>query len=155
MGPELALRLTRACDNIVGIKDTIDVVAHTRRLILEVKGHRPDFAVIAGYDEHLLNTLALGGDGGIPATANFAPQLACGLYRAFRDGDFPTAFAAHRAIAALAPIYEIETPFFAVIKEAIRRTGLDISGAVLPPARPLTPELAARVGEVLKAAGIA
>ncbi len=152
VGPEIVLELTRHCPNIVGIKDTVEQIAHTRRLILEVKGVRPDFLVFSGFDEQTLNTLALGGDGGIPATANFAPQFACGLVAAFSRGDYAEAFKMHRAIAALSPIYDIETPFFAVIKESIRRIGVDISTAVLPPGRKLTPEAVDKVVQALRTA---
>ncbi|MDR3535403.1 MAG: dihydrodipicolinate synthase family protein [Acetobacteraceae bacterium] len=154
VGPDMALALTRRCENIIGIKDTVEQIAHTRRLIQEVKSVRPEFLVFAGFDEQVLNALILGGDGGIPATVNFAPQLGCGLFAAFTRGDYAAAFEKHRAIAGLAPIYDIETPFFAVIKEAIRRTGLDISPAVLPPGRPLTAEATDKVVQVLHANGL-
>lgn len=152
MSAETVTALTRACENIVGMKDTVPEIAHTRQILLEVRQARPDFMVFPGFDEQILTGLALGVDGAIPAISNFAPQIVCGLYAAWQAGDFPKAVAMHRAIAALAPIYDIETPFFAVIKEAIRLTGLDISTAVMPPARPLSPEARAQVSQILKAA---
>lgn len=155
IAPETIIALARSCENIVGLKDTVAEVAHTRAVLLETAKVRPDFMVFTGADEQMLTALALGAAGAIPGTSNFAPQFACGLYRAFRAGDFATALAMHRAIAALSPIYEIETPFFPALKEAIRLTGLDISTAVMPPARPLTTEAAARVKHLLAECGLA
>ncbi len=54
-------------------------------------------------------------------------------------------------LRAIAAIYDIETPFFAVIKEAIRRTGLDISTVVLPPGRLLSGEATGEPGQLLHA----
>src|SRR5476649_1130587 len=71
---ELVKRLAQDCPNIVGIKDTVDCMSHIRLLILEVKAVRPDFLVFCGFDEYMLDTLLLGGDGVIPATSNFAPE---------------------------------------------------------------------------------
>lgn len=35
--------------------------------------------------------MLLGGDGAITASANFAPELSVGIYRAWREGDLATA----------------------------------------------------------------
>ena len=60
----------RSYYDIVGIKDTVDCMSHIRRLVFEVKGARPDFMVFSGFDEYVLDTLMIGGDGVIPATSN-------------------------------------------------------------------------------------
>ncbi|PVA00870.1 dihydrodipicolinate synthase family protein, partial [Acinetobacter nosocomialis] len=60
--PETVTRLALQNENIVGIKDTIDSVAHLRSMIHTVKGAHPHFTVLCGYDDHLFNTLLLGGD---------------------------------------------------------------------------------------------
>lgn len=70
--PETVTRLALQNENIVGIKDTIDSVGHLRMMINTVKSVRPSFSVFCGYDDHLLNTMLLGGDGAITASANFA-----------------------------------------------------------------------------------
>lgn len=71
--PELVALLAAEEPNIVGIKDTVDNISHIRSIINLVRPRRPDFIVFSGYDEYLLDTLLLGGNGGIPATFNFAP----------------------------------------------------------------------------------
>lgn len=145
----LIKRLALECPNIVGIKDSVVSVTHTREIIVEVKSQRPDFMVFCGFDEHLLNTLALGGDGAIPACSNFAPKILCGLYQAFRAGDYAKAIELHREVGKLASIYGIDTPFYGVIKEAIRQSGVDISTAVLPPSVPISPAGQQKVAEFL------
>ncbi|MDR2787993.1 MAG: dihydrodipicolinate synthase family protein [Candidatus Accumulibacter sp.] len=146
---ELVGRLAADCPNIVGIKDTVDCMSHIRRLILEVKGARPDFMVFTGYDEYMLDTLMIGGDGAIPATSNFAPEITCGIYRAFRERDFDAAQNLLKRLAILQRIYSTDVPFTGLIKEAIRLTGLDISTTALSPA--LAPDEAtrARLAEIL------
>jgi 4-hydroxy-tetrahydrodipicolinate synthase len=155
LSPALVKDLALACENIVGIKDSVEAIAHTRQIILEVKPLRPDFMVFSGYDDQLLNTLVLGGDGGVPGTANFAPEVACSLYQAFKRQDYAAMFAAHRRIAALSAIYGVDTPVFSAVKEAVRMAGVNITDAVLAPARGLDAQGRAHVAAILKSAGIA
>lgn len=138
--PEFILKLVEAHPNIMGIKETVVAVGHTREIILKVKQIKPDFAVFSGYDDHLLNTLSLGGDGSIPATANFAPEFSVGIYQAFKQGDYQKAIELHRRLAYLPLLYKLDSPFVGVVKEAIRLRGIEVSTHVLAPARPLSEE---------------
>lgn len=153
--PAFVKRLVDANPNIVGLKDTIDSVAHLRDMVDVVKGAHPDFSVFCGYDDHLLNTLLLGGDGAISASANFAPNVSTGIYRAVRQGDLATATALHRTILQLPRIYKVDVPFVGVVKEAMKACGLPICSYSLPPAAPLSEEKIAVVRRVLTDAGIA
>ena len=151
---ELIARLAEH-PNIRGLKDSVTEVAHTRRVILEVGTKHPDFAVFSGFDEHVLNNLALGGAGGIPGTANFAPQFICGLYKAFREGDFVRAHELHRVVAALSNVYAIETPYFGTLKEAARLCGLpDLPTHVLRPSQPLSEQGKAKLRALLESCGL-
>lgn len=151
---ELIARLAEH-PNIRGLKDSVAEVAHTRRVILEVGTKHPDFAVFSGFDEHVLNNLALGGAGGIPGTANFAPQSICGLYKAFREGDFARAHELHRVVAALSNVYAIETPYFGTLKEAARLCGLpDLPTHVLRPSQPLSEQGKAKLRALLESCGL-
>lgn len=149
IGIEVITRLAREVPNIVGIKDTIDNISHTREIINRVHAFRPDFIIFSGYDEYMLDTLLLGGHGGIPATFNFAPQITRGIYEAFLAKDMNTAQALQQQLAKLSPLYALEQPFFGVIKTAIKLSGLDISTAVVPPALPLNDEKTAQVKNIL------
>ena len=91
IGLDIITRLAKEVPNIVGIKDTIDNISHTREIINRVHTFRPDFIIFSGYDEYMLDTLLLGGHGGIPATFNFAPTITRGIYQAFLDNDLEKA----------------------------------------------------------------
>lgn len=78
----------KAYPNIVGIKDTVDTAGHIREMILIVKAEKPEFSVLCGFDDHIWNTLSLGGDGVISASGNFAPELTLGIYHAFQEKKF-------------------------------------------------------------------
>ena len=151
---ELVGRLAADCPNIVGIKDTVDCMSHIRRLIFEVKGARPEFMVFSGFDEYMLDTLMIGGDGVIPATSNFAPEITCGIYRAFCEQDFPTAQRLLKRLAILSRMYSIDVPFTGVIKEAIRLCGLDIPIAALAPASAPDEATKSQLQAILAQAGV-
>ena len=149
IGLNVITRLAREVPNIVGIKDTIDNISHTREIINQVHCFRPDFIIFSGYDEYLLDTLMLGGHGGIPATFNFAPNITRGIYQAVQQNDLATAKALQQQLSGLSPLYALEQPFFGVIKTAIKLSGVDISTAVVPPALPLNEEKTAQVKNIL------
>ena len=151
---ELVKRLAQDCPNIVGIKDTVDCMSHIRLIILEVKAIRPDFLVFCGFDEYMLDTLLLGGAGVIPATSNFAPEITCGIYKAYCAGDFPALQTLMPRLAALSKIYSIDTPFAGLIKEALRMTGSDISTSVSAPATQPDAAMKLRLQKILERAGV-
>ena len=151
---ELVKRLAQDCPNIVGIKDTVDCMSHIRLIILEVKAIRPDFLVFCGFDEYMLDTLLLGGAGVIPATSNFAPEITCGIYKAYCAGDFPAIQALMPRLAALSKIYSIDTPFAGLIKEALHMTGSDISTSVSAPATQPDAAMKLRLQKILERAGV-
>lgn len=151
---ELITRLAHDIPNIIGIKDTVDNISHIREIINTVRPVRPDFVVFSGYDEYMMDTLVMGGNGGIPATANFAPQLTCGIYRAWCEKEYETMFNLQRRLSALSTIYSLDTPFFGIIKKAIQLSGIDISVEVMPPVLPANDEKIASLKKVLHRAGL-
>lgn len=152
--PAIVKRLVLANDNIVGIKDTIDSVGHLRAMINTVKAVRPDFSVFCGYDDHLLNTLLLGGDGSITASVNFAPDLSVGIYRAWQQNDLATAATLNKKLLQLPSIYALETPFVSLIKYAMQCVGLPVNTYCLPPILEASEEAKAQVRELLAAQGM-
>lgn len=154
LSADFVLKLVEAHPNIIGIKDTIDSIGHIREMILKVKEKHPDFSVFCGFDDHLLNTLQMGGDGTISASANFAPQLSVGIYQSFNNGDLKNAMRLHQQLAILPSIYKIDSPFVNCVKEATKICGLDISTYVLPPSRELSAEKKKQVEEILKIAKV-
>lgn len=98
----------------------------------------------------MLDTLLLGGHGGIPATFNFAPNITRGIYQAVMENDLDKARYFQQQLAKLSPLYTLEQPFFGVIKTAIKLSGLDISTAVMAPALPLSDDKVAVVKAILE-----
>ncbi|MBM7573590.1 dihydrodipicolinate synthase family protein [Aquibacillus albus] len=154
LSPDFVLSLIQQYSNIVGIKETVDSIGHIREMILKVKKEYPNFSVLCGYDDHLVNTLSLGGDGAISASGNFAPQLTIGIYQAFQEGDLTKMVELHQQLAFIPLMYKLDSPFVNVIKEAIKLTGPDISTHVLPPAQMLSFEKKARLKEILRKASL-
>ncbi|AMO50754.1 Dihydrodipicolinate synthase-like [Enterobacter sp. FY-07] len=152
--PETVKRLALQNENIVGIKDTIDSVGHLRAMINTVKAVRPEFAVFCGYDDHLLNTLLLGGAGAITASANFAPDLSVGIYNAWRNDDLATAAMLNKKLLQLPSIYSLETPFVSLIKYAMQCVGLPVETYCLPPILEASEEAKEKVHALLMAQGI-
>lgn len=152
--PDVVKRLVLQNENIVGIKDTIDSVGHLRAMINTVKAVRPDFSVFCGYDDHLLNTLLLGGDGSITASVNFAPELSIGIYRAWQEGDLAHAATLNKKLLQLPAIYGLETPFVSLIKHAMQCVGLPVETYCLPPILEASDEAKEKVRSLLVAQGI-
>ena len=152
--PALVKTLADSRSNIIGIKDTIDSVGHLRTMINTVKSVRPSFSVFCGYDDHLLNTMLLGGDGAITASANFAPDLSVGIYRAWREGDLATAATLNKKLLPLPAIYALETPFVSLIKYSMQCVGLPVETYCLPPILEASEEAKDKVHVLLTAQGI-
>ncbi|MEZ0119175.1 UNVERIFIED_ORG: dihydrodipicolinate synthase/N-acetylneuraminate lyase [Heyndrickxia coagulans] len=152
LSPDFVLKLVDHYENIVGIKETTDQAGHIREMILKVKNKHPHFSVFAGFDDHLLNTLALGGDGAIGSSFNFAPELGVGIFEAFKNNDLERAVRLHKQLAYLPLIYKLDTPFINVVKEAVKLRGVDIDTSVLPPVYRLEEEKIDQLKELLRQA---
>ncbi|WP_419786760.1 dihydrodipicolinate synthase family protein [Pseudodesulfovibrio sp.] len=153
LNPALVTRIAKNCPNVVGIKDTVDCISHIRDLIFQAKGARPDFKVLCGFDEYLFSTLALGGDGGIVGTSNFAPEITCGIYKAFQEKDMDALSELLPRLSVLSQLYALDTPFSWLLKEAVRVTGSDIPTGVASPASEPVEEVKQRFSAILKQAG--
>ncbi|ASJ12276.1 dihydrodipicolinate synthase family protein [Thermococcus thioreducens] len=129
----LIKRLALEYSNIAGVKETIDSVNHVRDVILEVKGERKDFRVFTGLDQHFLNTLILGGDGGIMACANFAPEIHLAVWKAFQEKRFEDALGYARRLAKLSKVYDMASSFGSAIKLAMSVRGFSIKPVLRPP----------------------
>ncbi|MBO8137316.1 MAG: dihydrodipicolinate synthase family protein [Desulfotomaculum sp.] len=134
LSANLVAKMAKEIPNIVGIKDTIDSIAHIRELVLTVKEVNPDFSVLAGFDDHLLNTLAMGGDGAIPGTSNFAPEISVGVYKNFIAGQYDEALKLNKMLIHLSRIYSLDLPAIGVIKEGLKLRGVPVSTYVRQPA---------------------
>lgn len=142
---ESVLALSRI-DNIIGLKDSAGNLDFTRRVIEETGD---DFAVLIGRDNLILDALRAGAAGAIASTANIAPRISVGIYRAFVAGDLDEARRRQDELVPLRALLEKAT-FPVVLKEGMRMAGVE-GGYCLAPAgelaEPYRSELAAYVAE--------
>src|SRR5688572_22701832 len=96
LSPSLVARVAGECPNVVGLKDTVTEYSHTVNVLREVKPGRPDFSVLAGFEDLILPSVLAGGDGSICGLANVAPELFVGMVRCAQNGELEEAVQMHR-----------------------------------------------------------
>jgi 2-dehydro-3-deoxy-D-pentonate aldolase len=140
LSPSLVARVAGECSNVVGIKDTVTVYAHTVAVLQEVKAARPGFTVLSGWEDLIFPSLLAGADGSICAFANVAPELFVDLVRSTYEGDLDRAARLHRRVLKLVTLGVYSDPPIGAIKLAMGILGVPISPAVRGPALPATDE---------------
>jgi 4-hydroxy-tetrahydrodipicolinate synthase len=134
--PATVLEIRRACENVVGIKETTKDFEHFSH-VLKLCG--ADFLVWSGIELLCLPLLALGGAGYISALANLAPRSVADLYRAWDEGRVGEAQRIHYALHPLAELLFVETNP-APAKWVLQEAGKLPSGTVRSPLIDLTDE---------------
>ena len=79
-------RLALDCPRIVGTKDTSKDMCRFQQTLQEIKGQRPDFAVLIGWEELLCTAMFMGADGGTLSSGGVAPEVVMKLYNEARAG---------------------------------------------------------------------
>ena len=136
---------------VVGIKEGGWEVNRYDALRRQVRARRPDVAVMASGDEHLMACMAHGSDGSMVSLADIVPGDILALDAAMRRSDLAAARATHDRIEPLADaIYGQPPPGRATvrIKWCLQALGRIPCAAVRPPAGPVEGAEA----EVLRAA---
>lgn len=117
-------RLVKNHENIVGIKDTIGGVDHTRELVKKVKPLRPEFKIYSGFDDNFAHNALCGGDGCIAGISNLFPELTSAWVGAFNRGDLGKTGRIQGVIDKLMDIYAVGKPFVPFIKQALYEEGI-------------------------------
>lgn len=133
IAPDVVRRLAADFANIVGIKDTISGMDHTRELIKAVRPVRPDFLIYSGFDDNFAHNVLSGGNGCIAGLSNVYPQLAAAWASAARAGDFGAVQRLQQKIDALMDVYAVGKPFVPFIKQALVLKGIIASAAATAP----------------------
>jgi 4-hydroxy-2-oxoglutarate aldolase len=120
LGTERILRLAGHA-NIAGLKDSSGDIARLPRLRQQLG---PDFVLLAGAGEKLVDALEAGADGAIAALANLAPHTSAGIRRAWLERLADQARQLQRTIA---PLGEALSAGYGVpgLKAALRLLGYD------------------------------
>jgi dihydrodipicolinate synthase/N-acetylneuraminate lyase len=112
--PETIRQLTHL-EGIVGLKDSSGDVNYYRQLV-DVAKARPDWRVFVGPESLLVETLRLGGHGGVNGGAQIDPRLLVGLYDATVRGDTATVERLQARLTKLGEIYRVGRHASTVIK---------------------------------------
>lgn len=152
--PEVILGLVRRHKNIVGIKDTVGTMGHTRAIIQAVKREFPEFLVYSGFDEFFAHNVLSGGDGCIAGLSNFAPAVAAGFAGAARDNDLPAMQAYQQKIDSLMAIYDVAEQFIPIIKKAMVLCSVEMDPACAAPLLSADENETEKIREILKQAEI-
>jgi len=127
VAPELAARLVDKHENIVGYKDTVVDVAHTRRVIDAVSPIRSEFLAYSGFDENLAHNILAGGAGTIGALSNLVPATCVAWTGAINAGDWNEVARYQRIIDRLMALYDISQPFMSTFRYALHLVGFDMN----------------------------
>ena len=151
---ETVLALAKIHPNIVGMKDTISGMDHTRELIKVVKSHIPGFEIYSGFDDNFAHNVLAGGDGCIGALSNVVPEVCAAWVRAFREDDLAGIAKGQQIIDRLMDLYTVRSPFLPVIKEACRLRGIAATSVGTFPMPNATVEDDAKILELLNREGV-
>lgn len=128
LAPSLMASLARAFPNFVGVKDSSGDLTNTLGYIEQCPS---GFRTFMGRDTMIYAALCYGCVGAVAATANVAPELAVGIYDAFRAGDHATALEKQRALSPLRRAFALGS-FPVVVKDALTLMGLPAGPARTP-----------------------
>lgn len=152
--PETVLQLARLHSNIVGMKDTISGMDHTRELIKVVKSQIPSFEIYSGFDDNFAHNVLAGGNGCIGALSNVVPEICAAWVKAFQENDLEGIAKGQQTIDRLMDLYTIRSPFLPVVKETARLRGIAATSSGTFPMPNATVEDDARILELLRREGI-
>lgn len=151
---QVVLKLALKHKNLMGIKDTISGMDHTRELINVVKSQVPYFEVYSGFDDNAAHNVLSGGNGVIAGLSNVVPEICAGWVKAMRDNDVEGIVKGQQAINRLMSIYSVGSVFVPIIKEGAKIRGIISSNKCTFPIPDVTEEQTEKVKEILKAEGM-
>ena len=149
VSPAVTLRLLRKHKNIVGYKDTVSGMAHTRELLQTVMGEFPNFEVLAGFDENFAHNVLSGGAGCIGGLANLYPAFFAEWVKAVNTGDLQKVSEMQKRVDHLFALYSVGKPFIPIIKKAMILRGVSIGDYCTKPFLRATDEQTEKIREIL------
>lgn len=101
------VRVLQDDPRIRGIKDSSGNMTYFHRLCRQAAG-RPDWTILMGPEELLMDAVNAGGQGGVNGGANVFPELYVALYQAAVAGDFHRARHLHSIVMDVSPaLYQV------------------------------------------------
>ena len=152
--PEITLNLLRKHKNIVGFKDTVSEMGHTRKLMTTVLKEFPDFNVLSGFDENFVHNIQCGGSGCIGGLSNLCPELFADWVKAINAKNMDEVARIQKIVDKLMDLYPIGTPFIPIMKKAMILHGVEMKDYCTKPFLPATEEQTEQIKAVMKEAGL-
>jgi 2-dehydro-3-deoxy-D-pentonate aldolase len=149
--PQVVLNLLRKHNNIIGFKDTVTEMCHTRELMTVIYKEYPDFIVFSGFDENLVHNVLCGGDGCIGGLSNLCPEIFNAWIKAINCKDMEKVAQYQKIIDRAMDLYDIGIPFIPIIKKAMTLRGVQMQDYCTKPFLQATAEETAKIKTVLKA----
>lgn len=150
LSSEIVLKLLEKHKNIVGYKDTVVEMGHTRKLIREIKEEFPNFIILSGFDENFAHNILSGGDGCIGGLSNLCPELFAEWVKAVDNKDISEISRIQKIVDKMMDIYDIGKPFIPVIKKAMILRGLDIKDYSTTPFLQVNKEQTDKIIDIMK-----
>lgn len=145
------LRHAIELQSVVGLKDSSGSLENWR-LAVEVARQRPDWRLFVGPEELLVETMRLGGHGGVNGGAQLFPELFVQLYDAVRNREGSRVTRLQRSLASLSGIYSVGRTAACVVQGM--KCALSLLGVcgetMTVPFAPLNPRQRDRVRAVLE-----
>jgi len=151
---DVIARLAMKHPNIVGCKDTISGMDHTREIIKAVKPQRPDFEVFSGFDDNFAHNVLSGGDGCIGGMSNLAPEITSKWVEAFERNDMTAVCEIQQKIDRMMSIYGVGMPFVPYIKRAMELRGIGVKSHATFPQPQAQPEDDEKLLAIMRAEGL-
>lgn len=152
ISPMVTLNLVRKHKNIVGYKDTLSGMDHTRELIKLIKPEFPDFKIYSGFDDNFAHNVISGGDGCIAGLSNVFPGLCSSWAEAVNENNLEKVSEIQKTINILMGIYNVGKPFVPYIKKAMQIVGLPVRNCCTFPMPEVTEEETERIRKILEKA---
>lgn len=150
LNPELVASLVSKYKNIVGIKDTVDTISHTRKVLYAARKINPDFCVLSGFDEYYFVNRISGGNGVLSGLTNIEPEIFVKMHKAYQSNDYDTALDCAKRISHLMAVYDVCDLFISSIKAAVKVKGLDICTNIFEPGSQVTNEQLNLIQEIIE-----
>lgn len=133
LNAEITLNLLRKNKNIIGFKDTVNEMGHTRKLITTVREEFPNFIILAGYDENLAHIMLSDGDGCIGGLSNLYPEIFSRWVKSINENNIDDIYKYQKIVNEMMELYTIGTPFIPIVKKAMLLRGIEIENHSIKP----------------------
>jgi len=132
--PDTVLRAAEL-PNVWGLKDSSGELNYLRSIVAQMRCH-PEFAILMGPEDLLLESLEIGAHGGVCGGANLFPRLFVSLYEAMQTGDLPKALQLQQRVREIGTLLygigEAESSYLRGLKLGLELMGICSRTLALP-----------------------